>query len=139
MQRAGLANFRIKVGILGDRASEKHEGGAATIADIAEIHELGLGVPERSFLRAWVEANEGQIENDMRAATRQILRGKLLPEQAAKILGVKFAAGVQAFISSGKVTPALAEATVKAKGSSVPLLDTGALRSAITYALERVL
>lgn len=137
--RAGLANLKLKVGILGEKAAQQVKGSdvAMTIAQLAEIHELGLGVPERSFLRAWVEANEKQIEADMRAATRQVLLGRLTPEKAAKILGVKFVAGIQAFISSGKVQPPLAQSTIDRKGSSVPLIDTGQLRSAITYAVEQ--
>lgn len=139
VHRAGLMNFRINVGILGSKAAETHEGSAMTIAQIAEIHELGLGVPERSFLRAWVEANEQQIENDMRAATKKILLGKLTADQAAKILGARFAAGVQAFISSGRVQPPLEQSTIDRKGSSIPLIDTGQLRSAITFAVAKVL
>ena len=135
---AAAARFKIKVGVLGNAEHKSADGQpqGITIAQLAEIHELGLGVTERSFLRAWAEANEEQVQNDLRAALRKILLGKLTPEQAAKIVGVRFVAGIQSFIAEGKVTPPLAQATIARKGSSVPLLDTNQLRSAITFAIE---
>lgn len=131
--KSTLVNVSIKVGVLG---TKKHEGSEMTIAQLLEIHELGLGVPERSVLRAWVTAEQASIDAAMAAAYRKILLGKLTPEQAAKILGARFVGQLQTFISDGRVQPPLAPATVQAKGSSVPLVDSGQLKSAISYLVE---
>jgi hypothetical protein len=131
------ANFRVKIGVLG---SEAHEGTPGlTIAQLFEIHELGLGVPERSVLRAWAEASEDQIMADLRQAYHKILTLKLTPDRAAAIIGARFVGSIQKFISDGRVQPPLAQSTIDKKGSSVPLIDTGQLRSAITFAVEKLL
>lgn len=132
---AANAHFEIKLGVFG---SEKHANpdgspGPLTVAQLLEIHELGLGVPERSVLRAWAEKHEGDIQNDMRAAVRQTLLGRLSPERAAKLLGVRWVGQLQVFISTGQVQPPLAESTIDRKGSSTPLLDTAQLKSALTF------
>lgn len=138
------ANFRIRLGVVGADASKPHVGkggkpSGMTIAQLAEIHELGLGVPERSFLRAWLEQNEAQVEQDMRQATKRMLQGRLTPEQAARVLGVRWVGQIQMFIANSQVQPPLAPATVAKKKSDVPLIDSGQLRSAISYLLETVL
>lgn len=133
------ANFRIRVGVVGKDAEKQHPGAKMTIAQLAEIHELGLGVPERSFLRAWLEANEAGVEADMRQATKKILLGKLTPEQAAKLLGARWVGQLQVWIAAGNVQPPLAESTKARKGSDVPLIDTGQLRSAISFLVESAL
>lgn len=130
------ANFRIRLGVVGKDAGKAHEGTTMTIAQLAEIHELGLGVPERSFLRAWAEQNEAQIEADLRQAMKRILQGRLTPAQAAQLIGVRFVGQLQQFIADGKVQPPLSPSTVAQKGSSVPLIDTGQLRSAISFLVE---
>ena len=136
LRDAANAHFQIRLGVFG---SEKHEGTEMTIAQLLEIHELGLGVPERSVLRAWAEKHEADIQNDMRAAVRQMLLGRLSPENAAKLLGVRWVGQLQTFISSGQVQPPLAQSTIDAKGSSVPLIDTGQLRSSLTYVASRLI
>ncbi len=128
------STIRVRVGVFG---TTKHEGTELTIAQLLEIHELGLGVPERSILRAWAEQNEAAIQNDMRAAFRKMLLGKFTPEQAAKILGVRWVGQIQEFVRSGKVQPPLSQATIDKKGSSQPLIDTGQLVSAITFLVEK--
>lgn len=142
LRDAANAHFQIRLGVFGDA---KHEGasgadgGEMTIARLLEIHELGLGVPERSILRAWAEKHEADIQNDMRAAVRQMLTGRLSPDRAAKLLGVRWVGQLQTFISSGQVEPPLAQSTIDKKGSSVPLIDTGQLRSALTFLVDRAL
>lgn len=132
--------FRVSIGVLGAKADAMHKDSPGlTVAEIAEKHELGLGVPERSFLRAYVDANETLIRRDLQAAYKQILRGKLSVPQAAALVGMKHAAGVQKYIADGKVKPELSPVTIRRKGSDVPLIDTGQLRSAITHVVERVL
>jgi hypothetical protein len=122
------------VGVIGEKASADHEG--ITVGELAEIHEFGLGVPERSFLRAWFDQNREKVIVRLRAAHRKVLLGELTPQRAGEIIGLWAVGEIQRFIADGKVKPALDPRTVVAKGSSVPLIDTGQLRSAISYAVE---
>lgn len=127
----------VLVGIQGKEAQASHEEGAReTVGEIASRHELGLGVPERSWLRAWVDENQKTIREDLRKVMRQVLRGKMTKEQGVEILGLKYVGAIQTRISNG-IQPANAPSTIARKGSSTPLIDTGQLRSAITHILER--
>jgi hypothetical protein len=122
----------VDVGIVGDAADAATPDGL-TVGELAEIHEFGLGVPQRSFLRAWADADRAKIDRTLGALIRKTLTGDLTREQALEQFGAWAQGQVQKFIADGRVEPALAEATIAAKGSSVPLIDTGQLRSSITY------
>ena len=124
----------VDVGIIGSGADAAAEGGGGlTVAQLAEWHEFGIGVPQRSFLRAWADADKAKIEDTIRKLTTRILSGKLTHDQAMAQFGAWAQGQVQAYISAGRVTPPNAAATVAAKGSSTPLIDTGQLRSSITH------
>lgn len=146
--------FTVLVGVQGEEASAVHRGGQPdgfaelaasdrsappqTMAEIANEHEFGLGVPERSWLRAWVDENQPMIQNDLRRAAMRIIEGKLTIQQAADLLGTKYVASIQTRIANG-IAPANAPATIERKGSSTPLIDTGQFRSSITYIMEQLL
>ena len=51
-------------------------------------------MPERSWLRGWMDENKEQIENDLRAAARQVLLGRLTKEQTQFLGAVRRAGGV---------------------------------------------
>lgn len=131
----------ILVGVQGKGAEETHNGenpDQETVGEIAGRHELGIGVPERSWLRAWVDENNPMIQDDLRAAMRAVLLGRLTREQAVEILGVKYVGLIQTRIANG-ILPPNAPSTIARKESSTPLIDTGQMRSAITYVLESML
>lgn len=123
------------VGVQGQKADDSHTDSEMSVGEIASIHELGLGVPERSWLRAWVDENETQIQDDLRAAMRQVILGKFTKDQAISILAIKYVGEMQARIAAG-IEPPNAPSTIARKESSTPLIDTGQLRSAITWVLE---
>lgn len=132
----------VVVGVFGAKASENHktkdpDEPIQTIGDIATQHELGLGVPMRSFLRAYCDQNEAQIKDWLRIAQQQILLGQVTPDQGIARVGMAAVAGMQMFIANGRVQPPLSSYTVKRKGSSTPLIDTGQLKSAITWMIEQ--
>jgi hypothetical protein len=127
---------RVTLGVQGDKGQAFHQGSDATVADIAYYHELGLGVPERSWLRAWIDENQAMILEDSRDAMKQVILGKLTRQRALGVLGVKWSAAIKQRIRDGQVQPALDQTTIDRKGSSTPLLDTAQLLSAITYLAE---
>jgi hypothetical protein len=113
------------------------EGGASTpsgktVAEIAAFHEYGEGPPERSFIRAWVDASEEQIASDLKKMGEAIARGKLTPTMALERLGLLYVGQVQQRIAAG-IAPPLAQSTIDRKGSSTPLVHTGQLRSSIRH------
>ena len=103
-----------------------------TVADVAAFNEFGLGVPERSFIRAWfdgaTEENRAALQHGMIMA----LKGEKTIEQVLELIGLRFVGKMQQRISNG-ISPANAPSTIKQKGSSKPLVDTGQMRQAITY------
>lgn len=124
------------VGVPEKKGTKQHGDSEFTIAEVALVNEYGLGVPERSFLRSFVEENREMIDEDFRKATAAVLRLQMSFEQAANILGVKYAAMIQKRITT-HIPPPNAPSTVAAKGSSTPLIDTGILRASITYQLKK--
>lgn len=123
------------VGVQGDAASENHNGESLSVGEVASMNELGIGVPERSFLRAWFDENKAMIERDLQQVIKKTLRAQLTIDEGLSLLGAKYVGSIQRRISSG-IPPENAELTIELKGSSIPLIDTGQLRSAITWMLE---
>lgn len=129
----------ILVGVQGKEAVEPHEESPLlTVGDIATFSELGLGQPERSWLRDWVDANKPMIEEDLRKVMRKVILLEMTAEQGIQLLGVKYVGLIQTRIASG-IAPPNAESTIARKESSTPLIASGQFRSAITFTLEKLL
>lgn len=129
----------VKVGIQGPKATAPKSGDNSDGLDlvtVASFHEFGLGVPERSFIRAWADENGDRIKAVLRRLAQQVAKGKISVDQALEQFGVWAVGQVQMRITRG-IGPALAPSTVAQKGSSVALVDTGQLKSAITYVASR--
>lgn len=127
----------IRVGVIGGKAASPHSSDGETVGEIAVKHELGLGVPERSFIRAWFDANRGRLDGEGRKVAERVLTGKLDYETACGLLGARYAGEIQQFIADNKVQPPSSPATNALKGSSVTLIDSGVLRSSISYDLVK--
>jgi hypothetical protein len=128
-----------RIGIQGSKASAPHgQGKGQTIGEIAAEHELGLGVPQRSFLRVFCDQNDKEIRTWLKAAALKIELGASTPDREVGLICARIQAGVQEFIANGQVEPPNAPATIARKKSSTPLIDTGQLRSAITWELEQI-
>lgn len=109
-----------------------HEGTPGmSVADIGAIHELGLGnAPPRSFLRAWVDANERGIMAWLRT---QVLGALLGSGDWADAFGRHAVAGVRQRIIE-HIPPPLEDETVRRKhGEDTPLVDTQQLLNGIIY------
>lgn len=122
----------LKVGILASgKANDTHDG--VTVGEIAAANEFGTArIPERSFIRAWYDGRITENRKALRALSARVLRGELTQEQAWEQLGLLFQADIQKRMAEG-VPPPNAPATIAAKGSSTPLIDSGQLRSSVTY------
>lgn len=131
----------VDVGVIGKKASAPKRGTGSrtiTVADVAEWAEFGIGQPQRSWLRAWVDSNEGLINDRIDAETRKVLEGKQTQAQALKRIGVWLQGELQQNIANHPDNgfQANAASTIAKKGSSTPLIDTGQLRSSISHRVE---
>jgi hypothetical protein len=137
-----LGKARVRVGVLADAPKKtgtrtgkrgRQIQQAATLAEVAAAHEFGTAtIPQRSFIRATVDLKAGEIGALQEKLAAQVAEGKITPEVAMERLGAAAQGMVQTRIAEG-IGPALAPATVARKGSDKPLVDTGQLRSSVTY------
>ncbi len=138
---SGLSDYEVVVGVLADGKGAAPAKGAEgmTVLDLATIHEFGAPashIPQRSFVRAYVDENREQIRAWQRGLLTTIFAGRITAQQALNQLGAKVAAGIQTRIAAG-IAPPNAQSTIDRKGSSTPLIDTGQLRSSVTWAVRR--
>lgn len=95
----------------------------------------GGPVPERSFMRTAMRTNQQKYQDAMRVSAPKILSGETNLRQALSKLGIVMQSDIQSQIASN-MPPPNAELTVKLKGSSKTLIDTGAMRQGVTWVLE---
>jgi hypothetical protein len=110
-----------------------HDRSGASIVEVGSYNEFGTDtIPSRSFIRAWFDEAEAGLRRDFTTLMRSVAEGKRTRAQVLELMGQRMVGQVQARISAG-IDPPNEPATVAAKGSSTPLIDTGVLRAAITY------
>lgn len=125
----------LEIGVLGEKAEVPHKDSTLTVAAIAEIHEYGLGVPERAFIRGWFDAYQAVAKLYIKTIWKSVIDGKRTKTQALELLGVRFVGEAQQYMTNAQFTP-LSPVTIRRKGSSKPLIDTGQMRSAITFRIN---
>jgi len=137
VKRVGAAarGRAVTVGVHSGEGGAPSSTGGGTVADIASIHEFGLGVPERSFVRGWVDSNEDTANRLLREVGEAIVRGRYNVDTGLDRAGLVMAASMQQRIR-GHIPPELSPATIARKGSSTPLIDTGQLVASITHKVE---
>jgi hypothetical protein len=121
---------RIDVGILEDEA---HGDDAITMLELGTIHEFGTDtIPERSFIRAWFDEEEPELRIKFAELMKSVVEGKRTKDEILELMGLYCVGRIQARMSEG-VPPPNAPSTVARKHSSTPLIDTGILRSSVSY------
>jgi hypothetical protein len=133
----------VVVGILSDKGGQTHEGGARVL-DVAIWNEFGTvdadgktKTPARSFVRAWFDAHKVEGHKKLTGLLRQVVAHKLTEDQALEQFGAWCQGSMQAWMAKG-IPPPNAAATIRAKGSSTPLIGkTGQLRSSVSHATRR--
>lgn len=140
-------NVYAKVGVLADseKGGMRLPGAALTVAEIAAIHEFGtenqdpaagLVIPPRSFVRSTFDEQRPALIEESKKLMAQILAGTMNAHQANNILGAKLAAEIKKKVTTGAgVPPPLKPGTIAAKGSERPLVDTGRMINAVTWAV----
>jgi len=126
----------ITAGVHAVDGAAAHDSGPSII-EIAEQHEFGLGVPQRSFLRAWFDENRDEIEKRIVSEFQRAMTEGQSHDWAANRLALWLQASIQRRIRN-RIAPPLHPRTIAQKTRSgspgpkdVPLIDTGVLKSAI--------
>lgn len=148
----GKKGASVKVGVLESKGgSAQASDSTITVSELAAIHEFGLGrVPERSFIRSYFDlagqeligiasklmaqaiANVAKSGVPMSEATQHAILSKL---------GIYASNKIKERIGKGEIKPELDRKTIEkktrdGKKGDTPLIDTGQLRSSITYEVE---
>ena len=109
-----------------------------SIAAIAMMHEFGI--PSRNLpARPIMGQTNGKYGRVLPGAFRGMLlsvyKGEMSPETALKQLGVFWEGRIKVMFREGIFRP-LKPATIAAKGSSMPLIDSGQLRNSVTSVVK---
>jgi hypothetical protein len=117
-------------------------GSHLTLVEVAECHEFGLGVPQRSFVAGAVDEREAELNSKLTSAMHEAAKpGGRGPEQQLARFGLYVVGVMQERISAG-IPPELADSTKKWKArqgvgeKDTPLILTGQLRSSIRSKVE---
>jgi hypothetical protein len=131
---------RIKVGVLAsDKGGESADGGL-TLAELATVLHFGTEdghIPARPFLQITFDEQREELAKFAARLIAAELLGKISGEKAAEMIGAKMAAEVRKTITVGSKLAPNAPSTIAKKGSSRPLIDTGRLLNAITWAVDK--
>ncbi len=139
-QLANLGKWQILVGVIARNQAE------SDLVTYAAANEFGVPgptkngkrwrVPPRSFLRSTVREKRRVYARLMRdAVSRAVGRREEDVEREFGLIGVRAVRDVQLKITQLRIPPN-APSTIRRKGSSNPLIDTGRLRQSITYELR---
>lgn len=138
---AQLARLEVAVGFQNGTVHKKRGGGkgkpqqSITVAEVAAVNDLGIGrTPSRPFLRNSVDLHAKEIQNFGGGLAKILVKGGTA-EEMLKALGVFQKGIVQKEILEGHYLPN-SPRTIKQKGSSKPLIDTGQMLQSVTFVVR---
>lgn len=134
--------FEGKIVQVGFPTNAQYEDGTP-IASIAIIHEFGAPeahIPPRPFFGPSIAEHKADWIAAVKKVVKIAAQNDLSAEDALDGVGVLMSAQIQETIAN-IYDPALAESTLAARerrgnGSTKPLIDTGAMYDAVTYAVN---
>lgn len=136
---------RVKVGVLADDSKGGEDHGGLTVAELAVVLHFGTApdaegdqrIPARPFLQMAFDQQREELGKLGARLMAEVILGERDQDKALGLLGAKLAAEAKKVITVGNQLAPNAPATVKAKGSDRPLVDTGRLLNAITWAIDK--
>lgn len=126
-----LANLEVQVGFQDGATNDE----GASLAEIAAYNEFGSSdTPARPFMKQSFENHESELQEACEQVNNVLSNGGTTDEALSQ-LGM-FAKGlIQEEIVNGDFAPN-APATIAAKGSDTPLVDTGQMRQSVNYVVK---
>lgn len=136
LKTAAAPGVQLAVGVLTD---EQHEGSKLSVAEIGEVHELGLGnAPARPWLRPVVDGRASHIKAYEQRIAEAVVQGKVTPEAGMNLLGLELVGMIKARIQAG-IAPELKPATIARKGGkATPLIYTSQFIGSITHKVKQL-
>jgi hypothetical protein len=128
-----LDNRSVKIGIMG---GETNEG--TSVVDYAVYNEFGTSrIPARPFMQTTADQSRDEVFKFSGFLVGKMIDGALKPDIVLKNLGEFYQKRLQMTIRNAKewATPN-APSTVKQKGSSSPLIDTGRMVQSVRYEVK---
>lgn len=128
-----MAALEVRVGFQRGKATEED---GTDVCDVAAWNELGtVNMPSRPFLRKSVDENVDKINSFLQSKKDDLVSGVSV-EQVLKEIGIFQKDLIQEKITEGSFAPN-AESTIRKKGSSKPLIDTGRMRQSVNYEIKK--
>jgi len=93
-------------------------------------------IPERSFIRSTYNKNIKKVARRFTQIAKSISNGNYNVNKKLKLIGLEQEAAIKQTIVDLR-SPPNAPSTIKAKGSSNPLIDTGEMRNKISSELRK--
>ena len=126
----------VLVGVQGAKGNAPHGADGLTNVELGTIHEFGLGVPERSFIRAAIDEHESDLVDFMAILGQRCLLGEVTEEFVLGLTGEKAVDLIKDRILA-HIPPPLTAARIAQKGGiTTPLVEHGTLINSITWELE---
>lgn len=128
----------VKAGVLAKDGSQQHSEGL-TVFQIGMIHEFGVpekNIPRRSFIRVPIENNIKEITKLIEHNHKLVSENSMSAKVALDRIGIMAQNTIKESFINNDWKP-LKRATIKRKGSSRPLIDTGQLIGSISYIVEK--
>ena len=110
-----------------------------SVAYVATIQEFGapaVNIPPRPFMRPTVTQQKDTWVKILAQDVPKVALGKMSAFDALDKVGIQAAADIQTTIST-IYSPPNAPATIKAKGSSKPLIDTGYMYASVQNGVNK--
>lgn len=128
-----LASLEVRVGF---QHGEATEDDGTDVCDVAAWNELGTeNMPSRPFLRKSVDENEDKIRAFIHGSKDNLVKNMSV-ERFLKNIGLFQKDLIQEKITNGDFAPN-AESTIRRKGSSKPLIDSGRMRQSVNFHIKR--
>ena len=128
-----MKRMEVAIGFQSGKAAEKD---GTDICEIAIYNEFGTSsIPSRPFLRNSVDDNIDKINSFIATQCKAVCSGQTGCEDALKKIGTFHVGNVQQTIRNGDFAPN-APATIRRKGSSHPLIDTGTMRRSVSFVVR---
>lgn len=134
-------HIKLPKGITGPRQVKVGFPSGRTSGDIVSRaiwnhYGTSRGIPSRPFLLNAIRKNRRKYLEGMRTSAPKLLRGETSLQTVLSKLGILAQGDIQQEITDLREPPN-APSTVRQKGSSNPLIDTGQMRASVTWEVKR--
>jgi hypothetical protein len=139
-----IKGSKVEVGVFQQAGGATYGNQGVSVLDVAIWQEFGtIGangwhIPPRPFIRTYFDGQQPRITGIVLSTMKGVVKGQYTKTQALHRIGLKLSGEIQQGIKVGffGAYPENAQNTIDRKGSSTPLVDTGQLRSSISYKVK---